>query len=109
MTQFVQNGLGSVWALNVMLVLRENPERRWNAVELVAHLRASETVVRDVLSRLNALGKLIVFEGGGWRWRPASAELSDLCRRIAEEYAQRPVGLVNLIARRPLSPEPDRE
>jgi len=44
--RFVQDGLGSMWALTLMLTLRENPERRWSAAELVAHLRASDTIVR---------------------------------------------------------------
>lgn len=98
--QFVQDGLGSVWALNLMLALREHPERRWSAAELVAHLRASDTIVRDLLPRLRTLGLVVDVDGGCWSWRPASSQLEDLCRRVAEEYALRPVGLVNLIARR---------
>jgi predicted transcriptional regulator len=98
--KFVQDGLGSVWALNLMLALREHSERSWSAAELVAYLRASDTIVRELLPRLRALGLAVDLEGGQWGWRPASQQIDDLCRRVAEEYALRPVGIVNLIARR---------
>ena len=98
--RFVQDGLGSVWALTLMLTLRENPDRRWTAGELVAHLRASEAIVRDLLPRLGKLGLLVDSDAGQWRWRPVNCGLDDLCRRVAEEYARRPVGIVNLIAQR---------
>jgi hypothetical protein len=101
LAHFVQDGLGSMWALNLMLTLRENPERRWSAAELVAHLRASDVIVRAQLPRLRDLGLVVDLDGGQWNWRPASFQLEDLCRRLAEEYAQRPVGVVNLIAQRP--------
>jgi hypothetical protein len=97
---FIQEGLGSMWALNLMLALRENPERRWSAPELIAHLRASDTIVREQLPRLRELGLVVDVESGQWSWRPATSQLDDLCSRIAEEYALRPVGIVNLIARR---------
>lgn len=98
--RFVQDGLGSVWALNLMQALRENPERRWSAAELVAHLRASDKIVNELLPRLRSLGLIVDIEENRWSWRPASSQLDDLCRRAAEEYASRPVGIVNLIARR---------
>ena len=98
--QFAQDGLGSVWALNLMLALRGDPERRWSAAELVVHLRASETIVREALPRLRDLGLVADIEGQQWNWRPASHQLDDLCRRVAEEYSLRPVAVVNVIARR---------
>lgn len=97
---FIQDGLGSMWALNLMLALRENPERRWSAAELVAHLRASDTIVQEQLPRLRELGLVVDLDGGQWAWRPVTSQLDDLCRRVSEEYALRPVGIVNLIARR---------
>jgi len=52
------------------------------------------------LPRLRTIGLVIDIEGGQWNWRPASRELDDLCRRVAQEYAQRPVGIANLVASR---------
>lgn len=98
---FVQDGLGSMWALNLMMALRESPERQWSAAELVAHLRASDRIVRDQLPRLRDLGLVTDAGEGRWIWRPVSWHLDDLCRRVVEEYALRPVGIVNLVARRP--------
>ncbi len=66
---FVQEGLGSMWTLNLMLALRESPERRWSAAELVAHLRASDKIVREQMPRLRDLGLVADIEDGRWMWR----------------------------------------
>jgi DNA-binding IclR family transcriptional regulator len=95
---FVREHLRSVWALELLLVLRRDRERGWTAAELVRELRASTGLVNDNLVRFERSGLVARDDEGRFRYRPAAAVLGALCDRLETAYRQRPVAIVNLIA-----------
>lgn len=48
---FVREHIRSVWAVELLLLLKRDPEFCWPAPELVRELRASTTLVNDNLQR----------------------------------------------------------
>lgn len=95
---FVREHVRSVWAVELLLLLRRDPARCWAPDELVRELRASTSLVTDNLQRLLASG-LVAPEDGCYRYAPASPVLEDLCRRLEAAYRERPVTVINMIAR----------
>jgi len=60
--EFAGAALNSVWALEMLLMLRREPTRRWTTIELIRELRGSQVSVGESLNNLRAAG-LIVEEG----------------------------------------------
>lgn len=88
---FIHASIKSIWGLELLLFLRAHRERAWSAAALTRELRASEPVVRGSLGLFQAAG-LIEDDGSGCvRFAPASPQLDDLVRDVAEAYATRPV------------------
>jgi hypothetical protein len=95
---FVREHLRSVWALELLLLLRNDAERRWSTAELVRELRASTGLVATNLQLLERGGLAMPDDAGCFRYSPASPRLVELCDKLAAAYRERPVTIVNLIA-----------
>ena len=98
---FVREHMRSVWAVELLLLLRQDRERCWLPGELVAELRASTNLVRDNLDAFERGGLAVCDDDGCWRYAPAAAALDDLANRLEQAYRERPVAIINLIARPP--------
>jgi hypothetical protein len=59
----VRNSIGSVWALELLLVVGGRPERAWQTDELVRELRSSPAAVAGAAVLLERAG-LIARDGG---------------------------------------------
>lgn len=95
---FVREHVRSVWALELLLLLKRDPERCWEPAELVRELRASAGLVNDNLQRFERSGLTVRDDQGCHRYAPAAAVLAELCEALEAAYKQRPVAIVNLIA-----------
>lgn len=96
---FVREHMRSVWAVELLLLLRRDRERCWRPAELVAELRASTNLVTDNLTAFERSGLAVRDDDGCWRYAPAAAALNDLADRLEHAYRERPVAIINLIAR----------
>ncbi|MEW5685280.1 MAG: hypothetical protein AB1942_10205 [Pseudomonadota bacterium] len=96
---FVREHMRSVWAVELLLVLRREPDRLWQPERLVAELRASTNLVRDNLAAFERGGLVVRDDAGEWRYAPANPVLDHLATRLEAAYRQRPVAIINLIAR----------
>ncbi|HWC56456.1 MAG TPA: hypothetical protein VG434_05750 [Sphingomicrobium sp.] len=86
--QFIASSFRSVWALELLLVLKREP-RAWRHAELVKTMRASELVVSKALDSLLAAG-LASLEGEGARYMPVNEEVAAYVERTEKLYATRP-------------------
>lgn len=98
----LRSSVRSVWALELLLLLRRDPERIWSAEALIRELRGSAVVVEEALSSLTAAGLVIdgggVGSGGGaYGYRPAAPLLDQWVQEIADAYAQRPSAVIRQI------------
>lgn len=98
---FVREHIRSVWAVELLLLLKQDPDRRWAAGDLVRELRASNPLVNDNLQRFERSGLAVREEGDAWRYAPASPVLGDLADDLEAAYRERPVSIINIIAAPP--------
>jgi len=94
--QFLQGSVRSVWALELLLLLRRTQERTWQIGDLVTELRASTPLVTGVLQSLHTAG-LIREADGEFAYAPASPVLDAYCQELEQAYRERPVAVINAI------------
>lgn len=92
---FLRDVIRSVWALELLLLLRARRDRAWSVQSLARELRGSETVVQQTLPAFKTLG-LIVDEGDSVRYEP-DPRLDELVQEIANEFATHPFAVINEI------------
>ncbi|MFC3079267.1 hypothetical protein ACFODL_14310 [Phenylobacterium terrae] len=98
---FIREHIRSVWALELLLLLKRDPERRWTPDELVRELRASGPLIANNLEALQRAGLTACEEDGRCRYAPAAGVLDRLANELEANYRERPVALINVIASPP--------
>lgn len=96
LADFIRDYFRSVWALDLLLLMKGEPDRFWRTDELVQSLRASESVVTTGLAQLFA-GGLIVLEEESARFGPAGPDLAALVEETEALYAKKPDAIRRLI------------
>lgn len=91
----------SVWALDLLVLMKNAPDRRWTIVQLNDRLRASTSLVEELIAGFCRQG-LVVAEGGGtYRYAPANSETQALADQLARIYAERPMAVIKEIMSAP--------
>lgn len=85
---FVASSFRSVWALELLLVLKREP-RVWRRDELVTALRASDLVVSHALDGL-VVGGMISVQNEGASYAPVNEQLADCIDRVEQLYRSKP-------------------
>jgi hypothetical protein len=96
---FVREHVRSVWALELLLLLKRDPQRCWTAGEIVRELRASQALVADNLEAFTRGGLVVLDDAECYRYAPAAPVLGRLCDELEAAYRERPVAVINLIAK----------
>lgn len=97
----VEASFGSVWALELLLVLYGDRDRIWTSDELVRELRSSEVVVAQSIKNLIACGLVVPEKDGRVRYGPASKAQDQLVHELEEEYRKKPTVIRRLIIQNP--------
>lgn len=97
----VESSFGSVWALELLLVLYSQRDRVWSPEELVRELRSSEVVVAQSIENLITCGLVLVEDGGRVRYGPASKAQDKLVKELEEEYRKKPAAIRRMIIQNP--------
>jgi hypothetical protein len=101
LVELVEHSFGSVWALELLLLLYRNTGRIWHRKDLVLELRSSELVVEESIARLLSSALVTDNSDGTLAFAPASDELRALVRDLDEEYRTRPAAIRRLIIQSP--------
>jgi hypothetical protein len=80
-----------------LLCLWRSSGRAWSAAELVGELRASDSIVTEGLSLLQAAGLVSPEAEGRFRYAPASGALDHLVQQLAQLYRERPMAVTRAI------------
>lgn len=99
--ELLDEHFGSLWALELILLMRKERTRAWRMKELVSELRASDGVIAGELPPLIAANLVAEAEPGKFRYSPASAELDLAIENLARVYREFPVAVVRHIALTP--------
>jgi hypothetical protein len=97
---FIRGSLTSVWALELLLLLKRTQPRRWSTDELVREMRASEPLVANALAGLLRAGA-VACDAEGCEYSPAAAPIAEICDRVEAAYKATPVAVVNAILAAP--------
>ena len=98
---FVHSELGSVWALELLIFLKGNPDRNFRLEELVLQLRSSSLAVAQALARLRDNGFADETPGGTYRFAPRSPRHVDMAAAIERISFEKPMTLIKAIAEIP--------
>lgn len=96
--EFVRATFRSVWALELLCMLRKDRERALTHREMVDGLRASDIVVTQSLDNLSAVGLVVRDQQGSARYSPARPDTDRLVERTEEFYAKSPNAVRRIIA-----------
>jgi hypothetical protein len=94
---FIGNSFRSVWALELLKYLAENPGTYHTPDELIAVLRASEAVVSQSVRNLSAAGLAVVDDAGRAAYHEGSVEGTALVKAAIALYARSPDKVRRLI------------
>ena len=97
LSSFIASSFRSVWAIELLLHLKHSPERNWSRRDLVEALRASDLVVGNALSSLEAAGLVVQDEDGAARYAPASPDIERLADATEALYAKKPDAVRRMI------------
>lgn len=97
LTAFIGDTFRSVWALELLLLLKKSGDRPCPIPELVRELRASEHVVTTFGESLVAAGLLVADSEGAYSYRPAGKALARLADETEIIYAKRPDAVRRII------------
>jgi len=86
--RFIESSFRSVWALELLLVLKRDP-RPWTSEELVSTMRASELVVSKALDSLISAG-LVSIEKDGVTFMPINDQVAKCVDEVEQLYVARP-------------------
>jgi DNA-binding transcriptional ArsR family regulator len=95
--QFTRTAIRSIWALELLLLLHQTPDRVWHEAELIPPLRANARVVTESLAALREAGLVTLDETGRSRYDPASATVREAIDRLADLYRRKPMAVTNAI------------
>ena len=102
---FLAAHVESVLELEVLLLLRERPDRSWTAAELAQDLKIDVTWAGAQLAKL-AGDKILQPDSaniGQYRYAPASPEMDAVIGEVANAYASHRVTIIGLIFSKPTS------
>jgi hypothetical protein len=94
---FIAASFRSVWALELLCLLRRHRDRTLSHDEMVSGLRASQLVVAQSLASLSAAGLVVLEADGAARYGPASRSLDNLVAATEEFYARSPDAMRRII------------
>ena len=97
---FVRDSIGSVWALELLLLLRRGDDRVWSSAELVRELRSSDTAVADCLTRLVSM-RIVTSTDAGYRYQPSSSQTAYAIDELQKLYAAKPISVMKAIMTAP--------
>ena len=89
----------SIWSMELLFLLLQEPERRWSSPELVNALRASELVVSQAIDALHAAGLIVQESDNLVRYGPASEDLHELVVAAQALYVRSPDAVMRLVMR----------
>jgi hypothetical protein len=97
---FIGQSIHSVAHLEVLLALRQEPDRLWSAEEITNRLYLERQMVMGMLADL-VRQRFVVQEDVNFRYKPANDTVGGLIERLAQLYQDRRVAVTIEIFAKP--------
>lgn len=98
---FARTAIGSVSALELLILLRHERPNRYRLAELVRELRSSQLAMEHALDHLIKFGLIAGTPDSGYHYQQESGRLDAICERVEAVYARKPVSLIRAILEAP--------
>lgn len=98
---FAAASTGSVWSLELLLLLKRSAPARWTKAALIRESRSSEAVVVEALAQLQTAGIVVADEAGDYRYQPVSEHIGELIESLQQIYVTKPSAVVRAIVTAP--------
>jgi hypothetical protein len=97
--RFLKEQIRSIEQLEILLLLRDGADRRWNPAEVYQHVRSSESSVAWTLENLTRHGLLAKSDGAEllYQFSPKNEQLRRTTETLAHLYAEKRVRIVEAI------------
>ena len=93
---FVAASFVSLWAVELVLLLRRHGDRAFTRDELIRELRSSHVAVAEALANLHSAG-LVIEESDHYRFRAGSPPVDSLMAELAKLYAVKPAAVMRAV------------
>lgn len=100
-TAFARKAIGSVSALELLILLRHERHNRYRVAELVRELRSSELAIGQALDHLIKSGLVAGTPEDGYHYQRESASLDAICEQVEAAYVRKPVSLIRALLEAP--------
>lgn len=97
---FVRTTIKSVWALDLLVLLKSEPDKAWSVTALNDRLRASTFLVEEILATFTRQELVTADPSGTYTYR-AGGEADRLASELTRLYAERPLALIKAIVSTP--------
>ncbi len=98
---FVRNCIGSIWALEVLVLLGAEPKRRWSLDQIVRESRSSRAAVKGGLALLAGAGLVAQIGDSEYRYNPQSPTLDTIGDLVQKLYSNKPTTVIAAIYQSP--------
>jgi hypothetical protein len=98
---FVAASFASVWAVELLLLLRRHPDRPWRRDELIRELRSSHVAVTEALGNLHSAGFISEEPPGQYRYRVGAPNVEALVAGLQSVYAIKPTAVIRAVLTSP--------
>lgn len=98
---FIRTSIPSIWALELLLLLRRAAPGYLTRDEMVQHLRATPTLIDRLLTQFLGAGLVSRNETGAFRFECTTPDNATLCEALATAADERPIALRDAIIAAP--------
>ena len=99
--EFIGKHIHSVAQLEILLMLRKEPERTWTSAEITSALYLQSQMVAQLLADIAQRGFAVQTENC-FRYQPANDADRQLIERLAQVYQERRVAVIAEIFSKPI-------
>lgn len=94
---FIRASFRSIWSMELLLLLKSDPEKCWSRNELVTRLRGSDSVVAQGIESLIAGGLVALNDNNDACYAPASEDIRRLSEASEDLYRRKPDAVRRII------------
>ena len=102
---FLAQHIESILELEVLLLLRADPQRSWTGAQLAKELKIDQTWANEQLARFASRGILARTDAPDpqYRYSPSDPQLDATVAAVADAYATHRVTIIGLVFSKPIS------
>lgn len=97
---FMEQNIDGIEQLEVLRILSENEDKRWDVASLMAEVQAPSQALLGYLGTLQSRGLISSVqreEGTLWQYGSSSEEMRTMLSRLLQTYKERPVTMIRMV------------